>query len=86
MFAPQALLLALAAKLRVSRSGGLAQPPRHPSYGPRHPRADRAAGFLGACFPTAQGSNWGAKQVWVCPATRVYHAMMLFGLHVIHHI
>ena len=63
VFAPEALLLALAAKLKVSRSGNLARPPRHPSYGPRHPRADRAAGFLGACFPAGPGSAWGTTQV-----------------------
>ena len=62
-FAPQALLLALAAKLRVSKSGNLAQPPRHSAYGPRNPRGARAAGFLGACFPATPGSAWGAKQV-----------------------
>lgn len=63
VFAPQALLLSLAAKLRTSKSGNLAKPPRHPSYAPRYPRADRAAGFLGACFPSAPGSAWGTKQV-----------------------
>ena len=58
VYAPQALLLALAVKLRVSKSGSLGGPSlRPPAYAPRHLRSDRAAGFLGSCFPTAPGSK-----------------------------
>ncbi|KAA6419880.1 MAG: hypothetical protein FRX49_10243, partial [Trebouxia sp. A1-2] len=66
VYAPQALLLALAAKLRVSKSGNMARPPRHPSYASRHLRANRAAGFLGACLPGGPASQKGSVG---CPQT-----------------